>query len=201
MALRRKGNVAVSADEPDLCEFTKFANRMSFIVRSNLRLSKLRTRPFICSQSLFSKRFKHWNTKTMQQTVKSILVLGAGSFGSCLADHLGDSDHHVYLWSRSKEFCDHFNQHHRSIHQLKDHQFSTHITAVGPEFPDRTLIDKTDILLFAIPTEGVRCVFVQCQTVWGGRHGIIKIEFSRTEAGIEFRKTPSPDLRQQGYRS
>ncbi|KAF9786923.1 NAD-dependent glycerol-3-phosphate dehydrogenase [Thelephora terrestris] len=92
----------------------------------------------------------------MQRTVKSILVLGAGSFGSCLADHLGDSDHHVYLWSRSKEFCDHFNQHYRSIHQLKDHQFSTHITAVGPQFPSQSLIDKIDILLFAIPTEGVR---------------------------------------------
>ena len=121
------------------------------------------TQPFASSRSLLSsKRFKHWNTKTiMQQTVKSILVLGAGSFGSCLADHLGDSEHHVYLWSRSKEFCDHFNQHYRSIHQLKDHQFSTHITAVGPEFPNRTLINKTDVLLFAIPTEGVRCVVVR----------------------------------------
>ena len=104
----------------------------------------------------------------MQHTVKSILVLGAGSFGSCLADHLGDSDHHVYLWSRSKEFCDYFNQHFRSIHQLKDHQFSTHITAVGPEFPHRALIDKIDVLLFAIPTEGVRYVFVQPGTVFAG---------------------------------
>lgn len=97
----------------------------------------------------------------MQHAVKShILVLGAGSFGSCLADHLGDSDHHVYLWSRSKEFCDHFNRYYRSIHQLTDHQFSTHITAVGPEFPDRALVDKIDVLLFAIPTEGVRYVLV-----------------------------------------
>jgi glycerol-3-phosphate dehydrogenase len=104
----------------------------------------------------------------MQHTVKSILVLGAGSFGSCLADHLGDSEHHVYLWSRSKEFCDHFNQHHRSIHQLKDHQFSTHITAVGPQFPDRALVDKIDILLFAIPTEGVRYVPLQYETACAG---------------------------------
>lgn len=102
----------------------------------------------------------------MQQTVKSILVLGAGSFGSCLADHLGDSEHHVYLWSRSKEFCDHFNQHFRCIHQLKDHQFSTHITAVGPEFPDKALIDRIEILLFAIPTEGVRYVPLQYETVF-----------------------------------
>lgn len=104
----------------------------------------------------------------MQHSVKSILVLGAGSFGSCLADHLGDSEHHVYLWSRSKEFCDHFNQHFRSIHQLRDHLFSTHITAVGPEFPDRTLVDKVDVLLFAIPTEGVRYVSLQHKTVFAG---------------------------------
>lgn len=143
---------------------------MFSIVRSKLRLSglPLRTRPPICSQSLLSKRFKHWSTTSMQHTVKSILVLGAGSFGSCLADHLGDSEHHVYLWSRSKEFCDHFNQHFRSIHQLKDHQFSTHITAVGPQFPDRALVNRIDILLFAIPTEGVRYVPMQHETVFAG---------------------------------
>lgn len=161
---------------------------MFSVIHSNLRLSKLpsRTRPFTYSQSLLSRRFKHWNTRIMQQTVKSILVLGAGSFGSCLADHLGDSEHHVYLWSRSKDFCDHFNQHHRSIHQLTDHQFSTHITAVGPEFPDRALLDKIDVLLFAIPTEGVRYVPVQCETMCAGfRQCIIKIEFGCTETSIE----------------
>ena len=144
--------------------------RMFSIIRSNFRLSKLplRIRPFACSQSLFSKRSKHWNTQSMQQTVESILVLGAGSFGLCLADHLGDSEHHVYLWSRSKDFCDHFNQHYRSIHQLTDHQFSTHITAVGPEFPNRALVNKIDVLLFAIPTEGIRCVHVQCVIMRAG---------------------------------
>ena len=137
------------------------------IVCSNLKLSKLslHTRPSVYFRSLLWRRSKHWNTQTMQHTVKSILVLGAGSFGSCLADHLGDSEHHVYLWSRSKDFCDHFNQHYRSIHQLRDHQFSTHITAVGPGFPDRALVDKIDILLFAIPTEGVRCVSMCCKAI------------------------------------
>ena len=156
MALHWKGNVAVSVDKSG--GVRRLWQCMFSTVRSNLRLSKLslHTRPFVCLQSLHSRRFKHWNTQSMQQTVKSILVLGAGSFGLCLADHLGDSEHHVYLWSRSNEFCDHFNQHYRSIHQLRDHQFSTHITAVGPEFPNRALVDKIDILLFAIPTEGVR---------------------------------------------
>jgi hypothetical protein len=168
VALHRRGNVAISVDKSWGFPLTRC---MFSIVRSTLRPSKLplHTRPFACSQSLLSRRFKHWGTQIMQQTVKSnILVLGAGSFGSCLADHLGDSEHHVYLWSRSRDFCDHFNQHHRSIRQLTDHQFSTYITAVGPEFPDRALIDKIDVLLFAIPTEGVRYVPVQCETTCVG---------------------------------
>jgi hypothetical protein len=37
---------------------------------------------------------------------------------------------------------------------------------VGPQFPDRAIIDKIDILLFAIPTEGVRYVPVQLETVF-----------------------------------
>lgn len=180
------------------------ASCMFSVVLSNLRLStqSLRTRPFVCSQSHPWRRFKHWGTQTMQQAVKSILVLGAGSFGSCLADHLGDSEHHVYLWSRSKDFCDHFNQHYRSIHQLKDHQFSTHITAVGPEFPDRALVEKIDVLLFAIPTEGVRCVYVH-QRSWARNNRrciIIKIEFGDIETGIKLGQAPPPDLCQQGHR-
>jgi len=86
----------------------------------------------------------------------NILVLGAGSFGSCLADHLGDSDHHVFMWSRSQNIVDHFNKHRRNPEFLQDHEFSDHITAVGPQFPDEDLLKKMDVLLFAIPTEGVR---------------------------------------------
>jgi len=94
----------------------------------------------------------------MQKSSKlsNILVLGAGSFGSCLADHLGDSDHHVFMWSRSSEIVEHFNKHRRNPSFLPDHEFSDQITAVGPEFPDETLLEKMDVLLFAIPTEGVR---------------------------------------------
>jgi glycerol-3-phosphate dehydrogenase len=126
----------------------------------------------------------------MQQAVKSnILVLGAGSFGLCLADHLGDSEHDVYLWSRSRDFCDHFNQHYRSIRQLPEHQFPTCITAVGPEFPDRALVDKIDVLLFAIPTEGVRYVPVQCETTCVGvaDSASFEIEPGHIEAAVKLR--------------
>jgi glycerol-3-phosphate dehydrogenase len=88
--------------------------------------------------------------------LSNILVLGAGSFGSCLADHLGDCEHHVFIWSRSQHVVDHFNKHRRNPEFLKDHLFSDHISAVGPELPNQDLLKKMDVLLFAIPTEGVR---------------------------------------------
>ena len=82
--------------------------------------------------------------------------MGAGNFGSCLADHLGDSDHEVLLWSRSEDQVKYFNQHHRNSLYLKDHVFPDTITAIGPELPSAETLASLDVLLFAIPTEGLR---------------------------------------------
>ncbi|KAI0673384.1 NAD-dependent glycerol-3-phosphate dehydrogenase [Trametes maxima] len=90
------------------------------------------------------------------ESKSKVLVFGAGNFGSCLADHLGDSSHTVYMWSRVEELVKHFNQYHRNPEVLKEHEFSESITAVGPEFPSAELVQSMDVLLFAIPTEGVR---------------------------------------------
>lgn len=87
-----------------------------------------------------------------------VCVLGAGNFGSCLADHLGDSDHEVLLWSRSSELVQHFNAHHRNPQYLTDHEFPATIHAIGPELPDAETIKGVDVLLFALPTEALRCV-------------------------------------------
>ena len=88
--------------------------------------------------------------------ISKVLVFGAGNFGSCLADHLGDSEHQVYMWSRDVEFVKHFNFHHRNPDYLKDHLFSHNIQAVGPDLPDKEFIEEMEVLLFAIPTQAVR---------------------------------------------
>ncbi|KAL0578514.1 hypothetical protein V5O48_003507 [Marasmius crinis-equi] len=92
-----------------------------------------------------------------------VLVLGAGNFGSCLADHLGDSFHEVYLWAREASLVKHFNEHHRNPSYLKDHQFSKNITAVGPELPGRDFIQSMDTVLFAIPTQFLRGILQKIQ--------------------------------------
>ncbi|KAH9944171.1 NAD-dependent glycerol-3-phosphate dehydrogenase [Epithele typhae] len=98
-----------------------------------------------------------------------VLVFGAGNFGSCLADHLGDSLHNVFMWSRSADVVSHFNQYHRNSEVLQDHVFAESITAVGPEFPSAELIQDMDVLLFAIPTEGVRATLTALKPTLEGR--------------------------------
>lgn len=85
-----------------------------------------------------------------------VLVMGSGNFGSCLADHLGDSDHHVLLWSRSKEIVQHFNVHHKNPKYLTDHYFPACIQAIGPDLPSAEVLEGRDVLIFAIPTEALR---------------------------------------------
>lgn len=87
----------------------------------------------------------------------NVLVLGSGNFGSCLADHLGESGHAVSLYSRKAAFVATFNAEHRNPDYLKDHHFSHNIRAVGPDLPDAQMLKEMDVLLFAIPTQAVRC--------------------------------------------
>ena len=51
---------------------------------------------------------------------------------------------------------DTLNATHRNPEFLKDHAFPENLKAVGPEFPSPELVQEMDVLLFAIPTEGVR---------------------------------------------
>jgi len=90
-----------------------------------------------------------------------VLVLGAGNFGSCLADHLGDSDHEVFMWSREKSVVDYFNEHHKNPQYLKGHCFPNTIRAVGPDLPGSDFIKRIDVLLFAIPTQGLRALLTK----------------------------------------
>ncbi|KAK2461598.1 hypothetical protein APHAL10511_006061 [Amanita phalloides] len=85
-----------------------------------------------------------------------VLIFGAGNFGSCLASHLGDSQHEVFMWAREPTLIEQFNTHHRNPMYLKDHHFPENIIAIGPDMPTKELLDEMDVLLFAIPTQFLR---------------------------------------------
>ncbi|KAJ7040373.1 glycerol-3-phosphate dehydrogenase [Mycena alexandri] len=101
-------------------------------------------------------RFTMPASKPQPAANSKVLILGAGNFGSCLAEHLGDSDHSVFLWAREAELVKHFNLHHKNLKYLPEHDFSKNITAVGPDLPDGDFINEMDVLLFAIPTQFLR---------------------------------------------
>lgn len=63
-----------------------------------------------------------------------ILVIGAGGFGSCLADHLGSSHpHQVFLYSRSEEVVEAFNRTHKNIKYLKGQRGASHVVGTRIE--------------------------------------------------------------------
>ena len=114
-------------------------------------------RPFFPSSSPVCIPARYFRMPSSSPTPKNkVLVLGSGNFGSCLADHLGNSEHEVFMWSREKSVVKFFNEHHKNPHYLKDHCFPKTICAVGPDLPDADFIKKMDVLLFAIPTQGLR---------------------------------------------
>lgn len=106
--------------------------------------------------SLSAAKFAMLSVPSTPPPKSKILVFGAGNFGSCLADHLGNSDHEVFMWSREARFVEYFNKTHRNPDYLKDHEFSTNICVVGPEIPSKEMMKQMDVLLFAIPTQAVR---------------------------------------------
>ncbi|KAG8757104.1 hypothetical protein FRC14_002387 [Serendipita sp. 396] len=87
-----------------------------------------------------------------------VLVLGSGNFGSCLSDHLADAGSSVLLWSRSAEVVRSMNQEQKNVRYLKEHTFSSNITAIGPDFPSKDVISSVGVVLFAIPTQNLRGV-------------------------------------------
>jgi hypothetical protein len=125
------------------------------------------TRPFLLSPNLIdtpatyvhihSRRFRMPSTSPSPKG--KVLVLGAGNFGSCLADHLGASEHEVFMWSREKSIVEYFNEHHKNPQYLKGHFFPRTVCAVGPDLPGAEFVKRMDVLLFAIPTQGLRCSF------------------------------------------
>lgn len=60
------------------------------------------------------------------------------------------------MWSRQAQLVSHFNLHHRNKSYLKGHVFSTNVKAFGPELPDADSLRNKDVLLFAVPTQGLR---------------------------------------------
>lgn len=95
---------------------------------------------------------------------EQIAVLGAGSWGSVLANMLVENGHQVKLWSRNKEQVDQLNNDHVNPRYMHDFTYSTDLVATN----DMTAAVKgATVVLIVIPTKGIRQVAHQLDEVLG----------------------------------
>ncbi|KAG8834351.1 hypothetical protein FRC17_009119 [Serendipita sp. 399] len=83
---------------------------------------------------------------------------GTSYIGPADNHHLADAGSNVILWSRSPEVVRSMNEERKNVRYLKDHTFSSNITAIGPDFPSKKVVSGVDVVLFAIPTQNLRAV-------------------------------------------
>ena len=87
---------------------------------------------------------------------KKVLILGAGNFGTCLAQHLAKTGVNVDLWTRSKEVCRSINESHRNPKYLSHINLLNRIRGCH-DFKQMNFSEYYTIII-AIPTQSFRAV-------------------------------------------
>lgn len=86
---------------------------------------------------------------------EKVAVLGAGSWGSVLANLLVENGHTVELWSRDQEQVDRLNQEHVNPAYMKNFTYSCKLHATTDM---KAAVKGADVILIVIPTKGIRQV-------------------------------------------
>lgn len=93
---------------------------------------------------------------------EKIAVLGAGSWGSVLANMLTENGHDVTLWSRNEEQVKQLNTEHTNPRYMKDFVYSTKLTATTDM---KKSVKGASVILIVIPTKGLREVAKKLNTI------------------------------------
>jgi len=79
-----------------------------------------------------------------------VSVLGSGSFGTAIANVLGDKGYNVFLYARRKELIDPINEIHENVEYLKGFKLSENIFGTTDlEYA----LKATELIVLAIPTQ------------------------------------------------
>lgn len=93
-----------------------------------------------------------------------ILVLGSGSFGTCLAQHLADKGYHVTIWTRSNEVADAINTSRKNPRYLSTITLSPRLSATT--FLNSDTLAPISVLVHATPTQTMREVLGLVKPFW-----------------------------------
>ncbi|MCH5462190.1 NAD(P)H-dependent glycerol-3-phosphate dehydrogenase [Lactobacillus sp. LC28-10] len=86
---------------------------------------------------------------------EKIAVLGAGSWGSILANLLDENGNEVSLWSYNPEQVKELNEKHTNTHYIKDFTYSETLKAYSDL---KQALEGATTILFVVPTKAVRSV-------------------------------------------
>lgn len=89
---------------------------------------------------------------------RSVLVLGAGSFGTCLGNHLAHQNHQVTIWARNTEVAEKINSTHTNIRYFPSLKLHPELKAT--QVFDADVAARHDAILIAVPTQAIRQTLV-----------------------------------------
>jgi glycerol-3-phosphate dehydrogenase len=90
------------------------------------------------------------NSGVENEFKKNIAVIGAGSFGTAVAEIAARAGNNVRLFARNAEVVDHINENHRNPHYLTEFELSPGIVAVDTV---EAALKDIDFVVLAIPTQ------------------------------------------------
>ena len=92
-------------------------------------------------------------------TNERVLVVGAGNFGTCLADHLADQGRDVTMWARDPSLVASINKQHINSKYMPNTKLSPSLKATT-ELDPQTVSGST-VIIMSIPTQHMRPVLQQ----------------------------------------
>ena len=88
-----------------------------------------------------------------------VLVLGAGNFGTCLAQLFAQKGFEVRMWGILQHVVEHINEAHRNPDCLSEHLLSDRISATSEVRED--IVSDVDAVILAVPTQVLRAVLMR----------------------------------------
>jgi glycerol-3-phosphate dehydrogenase (NAD(P)+) len=88
-------------------------------------------------------------------------VVGAGAYGTAMANHLSLSGHEVTIWAREEEVLLDINTHHENKTYLADLPLSKTLKASGDL---ASVVQKKEVVVCAVPSQFLRSVLKEVRT-------------------------------------
>ncbi|KAJ3211990.1 hypothetical protein HDU67_004135 [Dinochytrium kinnereticum] len=85
---------------------------------------------------------------------QKIIVLGAGNFGTCIADHLANLGLDTTIWARDAAVVESINSHHKNSKYMSSMELSENLKATT--LLDEATISNATVIIFSIPTQHMR---------------------------------------------